>query len=289
VTLLCESLSIAATNEDVSGHAEAARAYLAEAEFIALGLNDFPAIIELLLSRSVHAIFARDFATVTAVSLEGVRLGREAGDLFRVESMLGNLGMVGLLSGDNDAAHCRFVEALQVARHIDNRLAQYYGLAAAGWYASTAGGDARTAAQLFGAAETLARQTGADMLGPSVPFLVSAKQVAGEALGPAAFDTEYAVGKRLSRDAALRLALGEATAAQATSAGGQDASPLARREIEVARLIADGMSNKQIGARLFISDATVASHVRHIMDKLGLNSRSQIAVWVASAAPADEG
>ena len=93
----------------------------------------------------------------------------------------------------------------------------------------------------------------------------------------------------MSRDAALRLALGEAAPAEATSPHGADASPLARREVEVARLIADGMSNKQIAARLFISDATVASHVRHIMDKLGFNSRSQIAVWVGSAALADKG
>ncbi len=287
VTLLSESLSIAATNEDVAGDSEAARSYLDEAEAITADLNDFPATIELLLSRSVHAIFQRDFETVTAASLEGVRLGRAAGDLFRVESMLGHLGMVGLLSGDNDAAHSRFIEALQVARAIDNRLAQYYGLAAAGWYASS-GAHARPAAQLFGAAETLARQTGADMLGPSVPILTSAKQVAREALGPAAFEAEYAAGKRMSRDEALRLALGESAPAQATSASVADASPLARREFEVARLIADGMTNRQIAARLFISEATVASHVRHIMDKLGFNSRSQIAVWVGSAALADK-
>ena len=72
------------------------------------------------------------------------------------------------------------------------------------------------------------------------------------------------------------------------SAEGPAAGPLAKREVEVARLIADGMSNKQIGARLFISEATVASHVRHIMDKLGFNSRSQIAVWVGSAALAEK-
>jgi predicted ATPase/DNA-binding CsgD family transcriptional regulator len=283
MTLLSESLSIAATNEDVAGHPEAARVYLDEAELITPGLNDFPATIELLLSRSVHAIFERDFATVSATSLEGVRLGREAGDLYRVESMLGNLAMVGLLSGDNDAAHSRFAEALQVARHIDNRLAQYYGLAAAGWYASTSGHAGR-AAQLLGSAETLAVTTGADMLGPSVPFLASAKQAAREALGPAAFEAEYAAGKRMSRDDALRLALGEATPGQVTSAHGAHAGPLAKREGEVARLIGDGMSNKQIAARLFISEATVASHVRHIKDKLGFNSRSQIAVWVGSAA-----
>jgi DNA-binding NarL/FixJ family response regulator len=50
----------------------------------------------------------------------------------------------------------------------------------------------------------------------------------------------------------------------------------------VARLVADGLSNKQIGARLFISERTVDSHVRGILNKLGFNSRTQIARWVAS-------
>jgi DNA-binding NarL/FixJ family response regulator len=48
-------------------------------------------------------------------------------------------------------------------------------------------------------------------------------------------------------------------------------------------LVAEGLSNKQIGARLFISDRTVATHVSNIMNKLGLNSRAQIAVWMTSS------
>jgi len=60
---------------------------------------------------------------------------------------------------------------------------------------------------------------------------------------------------------------------------------LAKREVEVARLVADGLSNKQIGARLFISERTVDSHLRSILDKLGFNSRAQIAGWVASTNP----
>ena len=47
-------------------------------------------------------------------------------------------------------------------------------------------------------------------------------------------------------------------------------------------MVADGLSNKQIGARLFISEHTVDSHVRSILNKLGVNSRAQIAAWVAS-------
>jgi len=51
----------------------------------------------------------------------------------------------------------------------------------------------------------------------------------------------------------------------------------------VARLVADGLTNKQIGVRLFISEKTVASHVGSILNKLGFNSRAQIAGWVGSA------
>jgi DNA-binding NarL/FixJ family response regulator len=47
------------------------------------------------------------------------------------------------------------------------------------------------------------------------------------------------------------------------------------------RLVADGPNNKQIGARLFISERTVESHVHSILNKLGFNSRAQIAGWMA--------
>ena len=57
---------------------------------------------------------------------------------------------------------------------------------------------------------------------------------------------------------------------------------LGKREAEVAQLVAEGLSNKQIGARLLISRHTVDSHVRHILNKLGFNSRAQIARWTAS-------
>ena len=60
------------------------------------------------------------------------------------------------------------------------------------------------------------------------------------------------------------------------------ASPLSERELEVAQLIADGLSNPAIAARLYLSRPTVASHVSHILTKLGFSSRSQIAAWVAA-------
>jgi ATP/maltotriose-dependent transcriptional regulator MalT len=279
--LLSESLSMSATTATVAGDPEAARRYLDEAEAMAPNLDDFPATIELLLSQSIHAIFTGDLETVKTLSLEGVTLSREAGDLYQLENMFRNLGVAGMMSGELHTANSWFVEALQVARHVDNRLGQYYGLAAAGWYAANVG-RARAAAQLLGAAEALCTQTGAALGGPTIPVVAGARQMAMEALGAGVFDAEFETGQRMSREAALRLALGEASPVDSSGAESPGSSPLAKRELEVARLVAEGLSNRQIGVRLFISEATVASHIRHIMDKLGVNARSQIAVWVAS-------
>jgi DNA-binding CsgD family transcriptional regulator/predicted ATPase len=60
----------------------------------------------------------------------------------------------------------------------------------------------------------------------------------------------------------------------------KDHSTLTARELEVARLIASGLTNPVIARELFISRATVASHVARILAKLGFSSRSQIAAWV---------
>jgi DNA-binding NarL/FixJ family response regulator len=46
-------------------------------------------------------------------------------------------------------------------------------------------------------------------------------------------------------------------------------------------LVADGLTNKQIAARLFISERTAQNHVQHILRRLGYTNRSQIAVWHA--------
>ncbi len=54
---------------------------------------------------------------------------------------------------------------------------------------------------------------------------------------------------------------------------------LTERERDILRYIASGMSNKEIGAALAISPHTVKAHLRHILDKLGLRSRTQAAAW----------
>jgi non-specific serine/threonine protein kinase len=56
---------------------------------------------------------------------------------------------------------------------------------------------------------------------------------------------------------------------------------LTGRERDVARLLADGRSNREIADTLVISEGTVEVHVKHILSKLGMRSRSQVAAWAA--------
>jgi pimeloyl-ACP methyl ester carboxylesterase/DNA-binding CsgD family transcriptional regulator len=56
---------------------------------------------------------------------------------------------------------------------------------------------------------------------------------------------------------------------------------LSRREREVAQLLASGLSNREIAGRLYLSERTVDNHVHHILDKLGFDSRVQVATWLA--------
>lgn len=56
--------------------------------------------------------------------------------------------------------------------------------------------------------------------------------------------------------------------------------PLSRREWDVAVLVGEGLTNRDIAERLFLSERTAQNHVQHILTKLGLANRSQIATWV---------
>ena len=280
-TELSQALSIAANAENQIGNPAGASAFLDEAEAITAAISDYAATIEYVQARAVHAFFANDMDAATATSSEGKRLSCDAGDLFYLGSMLRNVAAIALTNGDLDEANAGAGEALRVARQIDDRIAEYYVLAGLSWQAASSG-QARLAARLLGAAQTIGAGAGARIVGPHAPFQTQAKEAATRALGAAKFEAEFEAGKRLDRQAAVRLALGESEQSEAAAFSGTDAGPLAKREVEVAGLVAEGLSNKQIAARLFISERTVATHVGHILNKLGFNSRAQIAGWISS-------
>ncbi len=63
----------------------------------------------------------------------------------------------------------------------------------------------------------------------------------------------------------------------------RSASPLTGRETEVAQLVAEALSNREIADRLVLSERTVETHVRSILGKLGFTTRTEIATWVVRA------
>ena len=284
-TLLAEALSMASIAEKMAGDHAAAARLIDEAEAAMTGLDYPPGTEAVLQARSLNGFFESDLAAVAAAATEGARLAREVGDLYVLMVMKMNLGSVALLGGDLDGSWPLLVEAWRLALQIDDRVVQHYLLDAFGCHAALSG-RARFAAQLFGAADTAGREAGANTMPFLVPLLDQARESAETALGAARFEAGFQAGQRLDRIAALRLVPGEPAAPAASAAGegaGAGAGPLAKREADVARLVAEGLTNKQIGTRLFISERTVDSHVRSILNKLGVNSRAQIAAWMASA------
>jgi non-specific serine/threonine protein kinase len=84
-------------------------------------------------------------------------------------------------------------------------------------------------------------------------------------------DRTWTDGTRLTIDDAIALAFGTSRPRTAAPAS------LSTRELEVVRLAADGLANKAIAAELHLSVRTVESHVRHVLAKVGLSNRTQLA------------
>jgi DNA-binding NarL/FixJ family response regulator len=107
-------------------------------------------------------------------------------------------------------------------------------------------------------------------------------------LGEAAFSAVWNEGQAMTLEQAIDLALAEVqTTAPIENSLPLTPSPdlsrqfggLTAREREVAALVAQGRSNRDIAAALVLSERTVASHVSNILSKLEFNSRTQIAAW----------
>ena len=89
---------------------------------------------------------------------------------------------------------------------------------------------------------------------------------------------QAATGRMVISDRLTTL-LAEALRSNKPQSNKPDYHSLTPREQDILKLIADGLSNKMIARRLDISDGTVKVHVKHLLKKLGLRSRVEVAVW----------
>jgi predicted ATPase/DNA-binding CsgD family transcriptional regulator len=219
---------------------------------------------------------AGDFDRAQALYGESLTLWQSVHGIPGIASALHKLGQTARRRGDAVAARRLLAESLSLQREIGNKqgvvecLVALAGLALE-WASPERGVEllAASEAQLDGLGAPLAPVDQADFEHDLARGKAS--------LGAEAWATAHAKGRRLDSTEALSLALAGPTARPTESATAP--SVLSPRETEVATLIAQGFSNREIAAGLVITEKTAANHVEHIMAKLNLRSRAQIAVW----------
>jgi DNA-binding NarL/FixJ family response regulator len=106
-------------------------------------------------------------------------------------------------------------------------------------------------------------------------------------LGATAFSAAIRRGSDLSAADAVAMALERKPPAPAPEQRADTVADhgLTRREREVAALIAQGLTNREIAARLVVAQRTAEGHVENILSKLGFTSRTQVAGWLANQRP----
>src|SRR5262245_29609128 len=150
VSMQSQSLSMAAVAHGLAGDRAAAKRSIAAARAVTTDL--YPPRVMLFQAQALNALLEGDLDAVRAATAEGVRASREAGDLYSLDQLLLNRGLVALKYGELDEAKPPLTEALRIARQIDDRLAQYCLLDALSCHAAGSGRP-RVAARLLGAAE----------------------------------------------------------------------------------------------------------------------------------------
>jgi predicted ATPase/DNA-binding NarL/FixJ family response regulator/tetratricopeptide (TPR) repeat protein len=232
---------------------------------------------------------------------ECLRIAREIGDHWCAAWTLGNLGRAALDRHEHQRAAALFEESLVLCRELASpERPSAYPVHYLGVVAGEQGHLER-AARLFGAAEAL-RDVARRALSPADRTEHQRHvDAVRHALGEPRFSAAWAEGQSLSFERAVEYALTAppvprgptAREASALETAGPPAptpmppmtnglveSPLSARELEVALLLARGLTNRQVAEALVISERTASTHVTHILTKLGFSTRSQVAAWV---------
>ncbi|MGH3519035.1 MAG: ATP-binding protein [Haloechinothrix sp.] len=223
-----------------------------------------------------------DLRRAAALCEEALALCDSHGERWLKSYMLWDLGLVAWQLGDSARAAASGRDGLRLAREFNEQWAIAFCIEILAW---TANADLRhqRAARLLGGADSIWRRIGAPLFGMRhlLRYHEQCLDQVRTALGSKSFDTEFGNGSQMTIGQAISSALEERKPAPEPSAAEDLGLSLTPREIEVAELIADGLSNKAIAAKLVIARRTAEAHVEHILGKLGFSSRAQVAAWVA--------
>ncbi|MEV4648533.1 LuxR C-terminal-related transcriptional regulator [Saccharopolyspora sp. NPDC049357] len=264
-------------NELLGYHLDDAETLLsgAQATYRSLGAADSESLIGLAAHGWLRLIEG-DSQEAERIAEECRRLSRDIGESWAATWALWVLGLIGWTRSDEILATAALREAIEIKRDLGDWLGIPCCVEVLAWMLAESG-QHRRAARLMGANRELWLPIGQPMFG-FVTYLEAHENYTATlraALGDAQFEAEHTAGTHLSPDATVDYALG--TPRQTRRA---DSSPLTRREGQVAQLVAEGLSNREIAEHLIISPRTAEAHVENILSKLGFTSRAQIATYV---------
>jgi non-specific serine/threonine protein kinase len=243
-------------------------------------LDDRLGIARTLNTLAEDARLCGDYTLAAQYYEEVLSLDRQLGDQQGIAIRLHNLGYVALHEGDMPRAVRSFRESYLLDQQLGYQtgaLSFLEGMAAA----ASAAERPEQAARLYGAWEAHCARPGTEFkLHPpdQAEYDRSLERVRA-AITEAALARAWTAGAKLTLDHAIAEALAFVEEIAGTDSGisAGRAEPLTHREWEIARLVAQGLTNHQIADALQIAERTVDTHVSHILRKLRTSTRHQIA------------
>lgn len=211
---------------------------------------------------------------------KALAMTEDGGDPWTRAHCLWGLGMSAWLNGDASGAERAELEALRLSGELDERTGIALALEVLAWIATS---DRRfeRSARLQGAALSVWDSIPRHVPEPLRGHATRCEQATRRAIGRDRYESLVEEGRGLERVAAVALGLGREPASRVEKSPRGSRTALTPRELEVADLVARGMTDRDIAVELVISQRTAESHVQHILTKLGFRSRSQIAAWAA--------
>lgn len=179
---------------------------------------------------------------------------------------------------NHERALALFRESIEICQRIDNPHSLALSLTGVARAAEELGYPQR-AARLFGWIDRLCERINAILFLPERDHRDRSVEALQVTLGPDRLRAELVAGRQMSLDDASTFAVETIDALlahlnQSISSHPANAAGLTARELDVLRLIAEGMPDREIADTLFISPRTVTTHVTNILNKLGVSSRS---------------
>jgi non-specific serine/threonine protein kinase len=235
-----------------------------------------------LFQLGLIALYERRFADADDLLNEALSLHREARNVNDAAYDITQLGMLAVQRGDIARARSLIAEAVNLLVDLDDHWVAVLLLEDAGALAA-AQGEAARALRLVGVASALRDRTGIPQPPAHRESIQPWIQAARSALSAAEAEAALRSGRAVARGRAIS---GEQLRALLADDGAPGSitrqhGALSRREREIATYVGQGRTNQEMAEQLIVSRRTVESHVSHILDKLGLTTRAQIAVWAA--------